>query len=67
MDQTLPCPDCGTAIHFETSALFQGRHYTCPACKADIALAQSGRATFQDAATQLAKLRTQLKKDGGAA
>ena len=55
--QTIPCPNCGNNILFDTYALIQGAGFACNTCHAKISLAGESKATVQQTMEQLEDLK----------
>jgi transcription initiation factor IIE alpha subunit len=56
-DQTIPCPECGTKIPFETRQLLMGVQFPCPKCQSLIGLAQESKPLVEEAMNKLEKVK----------
>jgi len=65
LEQSIPCPDCGTAIHFDTNALLAGAKFACPNCEAEIALTRAGDPSIETVRGQLSALKAAMENSGG--
>ncbi len=63
--QSIPCPDCGTAIHFSVELLVQGGEFTCPGCGTRLGLSSDGIKQTQQAIDKLRELKDKVLSDGG--
>lgn len=59
-DQSIPCPDCGTKILFDTKQLLMGVQFACPTCFAKIGLAPESRPIVQETIEKLEDLKAKI-------
>jgi uncharacterized paraquat-inducible protein A len=61
MQQTLPCPNCNTAIPFNVYLLLQGHKFECPNCHCTVSMPSSSKPPVEKAIEQYDKLMKQEK------
>lgn len=62
MQQSIPCPECGTNIPFDAIQLMQGVKYTCSNCHASIGLAKESKTSVQEAMKKFEEVKKQIKQ-----
>ena len=61
-DQTIPCPVCGTKIHFNTRELLKGVKFTCSNCSASIGLSNESKPLVQDVMDKFDNIKKDLSE-----
>jgi transcription initiation factor IIE alpha subunit len=56
-EQTIPCPECGTKIPFDTKQLLMGVQFACPKCQSLIGLAQESKPLVEEAMEKLERVK----------
>ncbi len=63
--QQLNCPDCGTAIPYDTYGLLQGRQFACSKCGLAIGLAPQSHDQVKNAMEEYENLKASLGQQKG--
>lgn len=65
LEQSIDCPDCGTAIPIETRALLEGAAFACPKCAAEISMSPRRDETWGAAQKKFEALKAEMQAAGG--
>ena len=56
---SIPCPDCGTPIHFTVELMIKGAEFTCSGCGARLGLSGDSVKQTQEAIDKFNALKVQ--------
>ena len=62
LEQSIPCPTCGTKIPFDVHQLLVGVQFVCPGCSALIGLSNDSRETVKQTVEKFDEMREKVLK-----